>query len=182
MDYLNLLLDYGGVLIGFVILVIAVYLLPSSVRWYVASAGIAVLGFRIWQIYTTKEKFKAWDEKQQKLTQDFTELKAERDKLSTEVNELSEQLVGLEQKRDTLQQQSDELAQQGDALATESQKLKQKVQEATEAAKQTDAKISHLKNAQTLIDRTEKLLNGQAEITDPNISDEALMKIVQGIK
>lgn len=181
MEYFSFFQDYGGVLLGLVVLALAVYFLPSGVRWYVASAGIAVLGFRVWQIYSTKKKFKAWDEKQKKLVNEFENLKGERDKLSTEVDALSGKLGELEQERDNLQSRSNQLSQQGEGLDTERQQLNQKLTKAQEAAKQTDAQIANLKDAKAMIDKAENLLKGQTKV-NPDLSDEELMKLAQGIQ
>lgn len=182
MEFISFLNDYGGVLIGFILLAIGVYLLPSKVRWYVATAGIAVLGFRAWQIYTTKERFKAWDEKQQQLLKESESLKDERDKLVAEVDTLKDKQAELIQTRDNLQQKSNQLAEQGKSMQAERQQLSQELAKAEEAAKQTDAKIAHLKNATAIIDKTEALLKDQVAATNHEVSDEALMKLAQGIK
>ncbi len=180
MEYLIFLQYYGGVLIGLAILAVAVFLLPSGIRWYVASAGIAVLGFRVWQIYTTNKKFKDWDKKQKELTDQFSDLKTERDKLSTKANQLDGELEVLKKERDTLQQRSDDLSQQGGTLDAERQTLSENLAKAKKQAAETDARIAQLKDAQALIDKAENLLKGQAKVK-PNLSDEDLMKLAQGM-
>lgn len=181
MQILTFLQDYGGVLIGLGFLAVVVYLLPARVRWYVASAGLAVLAFRTWQIYSSKKKFAEWDKQHRELTDAFDELKAERDRLASELEPLREKQKELEQRQAELQTRRDQLTDQGDTLNQEGEALSAKLAEAKQQAQQTDARIAKLSDAQAAIDKADRLVNSHVNV-NPNMSDEDLMKLAQGIK
>lgn len=91
LDLLSVLADYSGVILGAVLLAIGSMFIPGSARKYVLTAGIALILFRTFQIYTNRKRLQAAD--------------ARREELREEVRRLNESLDGLREETETLRKE-----------------------------------------------------------------------------
>lgn len=180
MATLAFLQDYGGVLIGLMIMLAAVWFLPGRVRWYVLTAGTAVILYRVWQIRSTKKRFQEWDQRHQGLIQDFNDIKSQRDRLVGEVDGLKQQLEQLKQQQQTLKVKSDALGGEGDQLSRQRHELDQQLADLDQQAAQTDQRIAKIQQGRDLVDKANELL-GQAKQVNDTLSDDELMKQAQGL-
>jgi len=101
--------DYAGVIVGAFVLAASVFYLPARIRWYVAAAGISVLVFRTWQIFTNKKRLQEADAKWQELQDKQDEFKQEHEELRKELGVLRDKNQQIKQQRDDLKQQADDL-------------------------------------------------------------------------
>jgi chromosome segregation ATPase len=102
---------YGDVIIGLALLLAATAVLPSQVRKYVLTAGLAIAFFRIAQLKMADIKLAKADRKRAELQNTLATLNANRDAAVKRKEELDTQLS--EAKR-----RQSELAMQAEALAT----------------------------------------------------------------
>ena len=133
---LMMLKDYAGLIVGAILLILASAVLPGRVRWYVLTAGLAVIAYEGYQRYTNRKRLAEADAEREKLRQRAESLDKERLKLGGEVNELSEKLATLEETKLDLDNQLDGLIGEGEALSQKRQDLEQQMNEllATNAA------------------------------------------------
>ena len=66
--------DYIGVAIGLVMLIVSCIFLPAKIRAHVLTAGLTLIAYRTFQIYSNKKKLKAADEERNKLRGQHQEL------------------------------------------------------------------------------------------------------------
>ena len=144
-EILLLIADYGGLVIGAFVLLLATYFLPQNIRWHVLTAGVALLVFRGYQIYSSRQKLKLAD--------------AEREKLRAERNQLEDWLGTLQKQSQELQQQKLEIEEKGNQLKQESQSLDISSEEALKRKAELDQQAEQLlqQSQQLKQDRDEQL-------------------------
>jgi|GEM_PF-3398255 len=151
---LDFIVNYAGVIIGAIILLISVWFLPAKIRAYVLTGGLAVLVYRAWQIYTTTGRLQELDAEREQLRRDRDELvkkaegleqqqieiKKERDAIIATVVELKKekkQLDGnsdeLEKNKKNIDKKIDKLLKDHDASAPKWDSLAAAIQKMTEA-------------------------------------------------
>lgn len=123
MDTLNIALwlaEHLDTVIGFIVLLVACLILPKSVRWYVFTAGAALLLVNLWQMARAREKLKKLDAERSALQQQLSGLKDASEQLKQRNRELEKKSAELEQQRQTLLQRQQDLA-RGDAALQQQQ-------------------------------------------------------------
>jgi len=108
-ETLTLIYDYGGLVIGFIILMVSTFLLPAKIRWYVLTAGLTLIVFRAYQIFDTRKKLKEADAERENLREKHGELEDWLEKLRTENQVLRVEKAGIESERDRLRKESGQL-------------------------------------------------------------------------
>jgi len=125
METLIWLLEHADILLGFILLLVACLILPGNVRWYVLTAGVALLAMQMWQAYRAREKLKALDQQREQLQDQLAALEDVAAELKQQNGELEKEALALEQERQGLLQRLQEL-ESGDAgLRAEQQSLQQ---------------------------------------------------------
>jgi len=106
--------DYFGVAIGLVILIVSSFFLPARIRSHVLTAGLTLIVFRVYQIYTNGKKLEKADKDRDKLRDQHTDLKArlvsmqhETKKLGTRKQEIEKELITLQQQKQLLDKATD---------------------------------------------------------------------------
>jgi len=127
---LDFLMNYAGVIIGAIILLVSVWFLPAKIRAYVLTGGLAVLVYRAWQIYTTTGRLQ--------------ELDAEREQLRQDRDELVKKAEGLEQQQIEIKKERDGIIEKVVELKKEKKQLDGNSHELTEKKKVIDGKIDKL--------------------------------------
>lgn len=122
-------LDFGFV-IGLALVVVAIFLLPVRVRWYVATAGLAVLFFRVYQ--------KWWANKLLK------ELDREREELKSAHEELRKRRAALEEQHETTLRELEKKKREIEALVERREQLDERAAEASAEKAEVDARIGGL--------------------------------------
>ena len=61
METLQFLQDFGGLIVGALLLIVASMVLPRKVRVYVLTAGLAVIAYGAYQRVTNKRRFREAD-------------------------------------------------------------------------------------------------------------------------
>jgi len=122
--------NYAGVIIGAIILLISTMYLPSKIRGYVLTGGLAVLVYRTWQIYTTNGKLK--------------ELDAERDSLRKERDDLAKKAEDLEKQQIEIRKERDAIIEKVSELKKEKKQLDENSDDLSSKKKDIDKKIDAL--------------------------------------
>lgn len=135
LELLSILADYSGVILGAVLLGIGSIFIPGEARKYVLTAGIALILFRSWQIYTNRKRLQEAD--------------AKREELRDEVRRLNESLDGLREETQTLRQEKArlrarqrELEAERDALDAATDETLRERTELDDEAAQVDAEAA----------------------------------------
>lgn len=115
--------DYAGIVVGVVLLALAVSVLPGRVRWYVLSAGLAVLGYEAYLRYSNRQLLQQADAERARLQGELGKLEGERQALEQVVAELHRQQAELHNRQAALAQRQTALAQEGGDLAARRQAL-----------------------------------------------------------
>jgi chromosome segregation ATPase len=129
--------DYIGVAIGLVLLIISTIFLPAKIRFHVLTAGVTLILFRTFQIYSNKKKLKAADEERKNLRDQHQELQErlaegqrETEKLRSRKVEIENQLIAVQQEKKALKKDTDvdkktkkELDQRAKELLNESEEV-----------------------------------------------------------
>jgi chromosome segregation ATPase len=123
MNWISVISDYGGVMIGLVLLLVATHFLPGKIRMYVLTAGIALLIYRIWQIYSARKELAEADNMREQLRAEGNKLKAQLADLEKEAASLRDKKVEIELERDRLKQASAALDTSSSAALEEKRKL-----------------------------------------------------------
>ncbi|MCG8312244.1 MAG: hypothetical protein MI976_03425 [Pseudomonadales bacterium] len=144
MEALKFIYNYGGLVIAFVLLLIATYFLPAKVRWYVMTAGITLIAYRAYQTYSANKK--------------LAEADAERDKLRAKHQELEEMLKTLRKQNEDLRNEKSEIEATRLRLQEKSQAIDTSTDALLEEKNQLDEEVDTLlKNSETL--EAERLKN-----------------------
>jgi chromosome segregation ATPase len=115
--------DYIGVFIGLGFVIVATVFLPARVRWYVFSAGIAVVAFRAYQLYWAKGRLKELDNERDELRNELDGLRAQHAELEETHKKLAAELKQIKQERDELKQQREALDMRSANAEAEAEKL-----------------------------------------------------------
>jgi chromosome segregation ATPase len=97
--------DYIGVAIGLLMLIISSIFLPSRIRAHVLTAGLTLIAFRTFQIYSNKRKLKAADEEREKLRDQHRELQKRLAERQHETENLRSRKVEIEQELKVVRQE-----------------------------------------------------------------------------
>jgi len=126
MDEINLIIilkDYTGVIVGSILLLIATSILPGRIRWYVLTAGLAVIAFRGFQIWNNKKRLKEADAKREELLKTLHDLESQRTEMTTELHTLNKELSEIKTQQNSLAKQASTLSATSSGLATEKSDL-----------------------------------------------------------
>lgn len=174
-DLIDIWTNYGGVIIGFGIVIVATFLLPAKIRWYVFTAGMGILIFRTWQIYSTGKKFEAWDKKDGELREAFKGLKKEGKVLVTQLNEQRKQLDSIKTEKVQLEQEAASLKDDSAELAVERQQRAKKIKKLNANSVALNQRVDTMLKAHTAVEKAEKLLAQRQQIKATELSDADLM-------
>ncbi|WP_416304830.1 hypothetical protein [Neptunicella sp. SCSIO 80796] len=119
--------DYLGVAIGFVALIIASFLLPAKIRTHVLTAGVSLLIFRTYQLYSNNKKLKRADQEWQKLQANH--------------NELKQRLLSLQQETEAIRAKKVEIEQDLNSLKAEKKRLELSADQDLQRKQQLDERI-----------------------------------------
>lgn len=131
MDVLSIiagLQDYLGVIVGFVLLIIACWFLPAKVRWYVLTAGLAIIAYRVFQIAMNKKRLAEADARRKELRGQHEQLKGQLKTTKSELVQLNKELDEVRVQRAKLAQEANDLAQTSGALDAQRDNLNNRLQ------------------------------------------------------
>lgn len=161
---LTVVSDYGGILVGAVLLLLAVSVLPGRIKWYVLTAGLAVLGYEAYMRSVNRKLLKEADAERERLRGELAQLDARRQELEVTVSELHGRLaalhsrqVELERQREALEQQGDDLATRRQALDAQSERLIAESRALLQQVGGSEAVLAKLSEARHAIDQMEKI-------------------------
>ncbi len=99
---LTIFLEDPGIFIGLGFVLAATWFLPSRVRWYVFTAGIAVVAFRGYQIYWARKRMKELDQQRDQLKNELNSLRSRHQELENKNKELNEEFISIKNERNKL--------------------------------------------------------------------------------
>jgi chromosome segregation ATPase len=132
---LGIFLSDPGLFIGLGFVILATFLLPGRVRWYVFSAGIAVVAFRAYQLYWARGRLKQLDKEREQLQGELSNLRESHAELEATHKELSAQLDQIKVERDTLIKQREALDKKSSTYDSEKKRLDEQLEQQKEKAK-----------------------------------------------
>lgn len=140
--------DYGGLLIGLVLLLVAVSVIPGRAKWYVLTAGLAIIGYEAY-LRTRNRKLLAEADKERKVLRERAdELAGRGAELEKAIAALNQQLADNNARLLALGQEAAALAQRGAGAATEKAKLDE---ESGRRSRENEALLRDLGNHEALL-------------------------------
>lgn len=152
---LSILIGYPGLFIGLGFVIVATILLPARVRWYVFTAGIAVVAFRAYQLYWARGRLKELDKEREQLRGELQGLRDRHSELENTHKQLMAQLDEVKRQRDELITQRQALDEKSATFAAEKQRLDTELEKKKAEAKQ------HREEAQPIIDFLERFADAE---------------------
>lgn len=152
---IQLLTEEPGLFIGLGFVIIATILLPPRVRWYVFTAGMAVVFFRAAQIYWARGRIQKLDKEREQLRDKLKGLRESHAELENTHQQLAAKLAEIKQQRDELIKQRQALDESAATYDAERQRLDAELE-----MKKTEAQ-QHLEEAQPVIDFLESFANAE---------------------
>lgn len=128
-------MDYLGLLIGLGFVILATVFLPARVRWYVFTAGIAVVAFRAYQLWWARGRLKELDQERKQLQGDLQDLRSQHDELEKLHQQLTTELEEVRQQRDELVKQREALDENAANFEAEKKRLDTKLETQQQKAK-----------------------------------------------
>ncbi|WP_317929665.1 hypothetical protein [Halioxenophilus sp. WMMB6] len=128
-DFIHFLTTYGGVILGAILLIGASLVLPGSVRKYVLTAGIAVLLYRAYQLWTNRKRLAEADAERDQLRKVNAELNSRLTGLQAESEAMRQKKIAIEAEQARLKAESDKLAVNSADTIAKKAELDQKVGE-----------------------------------------------------
>jgi chromosome segregation ATPase len=110
---LSFIKDYAGLLIGLVFLLAAVSVLPGRAKWYVLTAGLAILGYEAYLRTRNRKLLAEADKEREGLRKRAEELDRRSADLAKTVADLNQQLAENRTRLAALNTEAAELAQRG---------------------------------------------------------------------
>jgi len=161
---LTFILEHLGLLLGLGFVLVATAILPGRLRWYVLSAGLAVIAFRAYQLVSADKRLKKADEERKELQETLQGLNGQRGQLQSELLLLNNQLQAVKADQSTLVKRRSALKESGDDIALEKHRLDEKAALALQQDQQFIAKIDTRESALALLNEAEQAYNELARI------------------
>ena len=153
LQLMQTLRDYGPVAIGLVFLLAAVSVLPGRVKWYVLTAGLAILGYETWLRYSNRRGMEKLDRERAELEARAKALSQHGDELEKTVAGLNAQLGQLKSRQAALDAESADLRQRGGTLAARGDELDR---QSSQLGRQIDEAQAQRDGAQSVWSRIEE--------------------------
>ena len=141
---------------GFFLVLAATAILPARVRWYVLTAGLAVVAFRTYQVISANKRLREADEERKRLRGDLDDLDKQRKQMAKELQDLNNELNEIKTKQSELARQAEELAADGDSLAAEKAQLDSETQELANKDRALMEEIDSRESALSLFNQAEE--------------------------
>jgi len=145
-----------GLVVGFFLVLAATAILPARVRWYVLTAGLAVVAFRTYQVISANKRLREADEERKRLRGDLDDLDKQRKQMAKELQDLNNELNEIKTKQSELARQAEELAADGDSLAAEKAQLDSETQELANKDRALMEEIDSRESALSLFNQAEE--------------------------
>lgn len=150
---LDLVKDYAGIMVGLVLLLAAVSVLPGRAKWYVLTAGLAILGYEAYLRYSNRKLLQEADAERKRLRDELGQLDGQRKQLEQTVSELHQQLVNLTAKQAELAVKKASLDLAGGDIANQKQALDL---EAEQFANESTELLQKVNNSESILARLKK--------------------------
>lgn len=155
MDFLS---NYGGVIIGVALLLLGTMVLPSALRKYVLTAGLAIALFRVLQIARSGQRLAKADAERARLQAELKKHSAERETLIENQEALNIQAIKVKQDLNRLDADSRALASSATATAGAKTKLDNEVREMQARHKQLLQETQENEKVLTLFKNAEEAI------------------------
>ncbi|MEK6749594.1 MAG: hypothetical protein AABY83_10355 [Pseudomonadota bacterium] len=143
---LEYIVQEPGIFIGLAVVVVATLFLPARIRWYVFTAGLAVVLFRAYQVYWANRRLLALDKERTQLRGELTALRARNTELENIHQGLMQELEKIKAERTSLIRQREALDQQSKSYAAD--------------LVQIETQLAHKKReSQELVERSAPIVN-----------------------
>ncbi|MDH5179473.1 MAG: hypothetical protein OEY07_07385 [Gammaproteobacteria bacterium] len=145
---IQLISDYAGLVVGLVVLLLATSVLPGKIRWYVLTAGLAIIGYEFYVRMRNRKALAAADKARKELLARFEALEKHRKELAETVVKLNQKAAELSEKNARLELEKQTLAQQGGDIAVKKAELDNK---STALLDEAGAVVNEINNSENLL-------------------------------
>ena len=163
---IGLITDFAGLAVGLVFLILAVVIVPGRVKWYILTAGLAVLGYEFYTRVKNRQKLENADAKRKELNEKVEGLIDQRKNLENQVNDLNARLetykqdqVKLEEEKKELEKEGADLSDRGKELSDELIKSKEKSKKVIQDLDNSEAVLALLQDAEHSMQALDKAEN-----------------------
>lgn len=150
------ILDNLGLVIGLALVIVATALLPSRIRWYVLTAGLAVVAFRTYQLISANKRLREADEERERLRGELDDLSEQRNKMKKDLQNMNDELNKIKTRQNKLGLRAKELASTGDNLAAEKAQLDNDIEELKKEDQALMEEINSRESALALFNQAEE--------------------------
>jgi len=126
---LKIFMNNSGIIVGSILLLSATVVIPGRLRWYVFTAGLAIVVFHFFQIRKNKIRFKEANAKREELHQILSDLKKQHADMEKELQILNGELNEVKTQQNLLIKESIRLSETNSKLAAEISNLEEKDRE-----------------------------------------------------
>ena len=152
--------DYGGLVIGLVLLLLAVSILPGRAKWYMLTAGLAVLGYEAYMRTVNRKLLKEADNDRERLRGEMKllddrrlELEESVTGLNRQLAELNSRIAGVNSRKTALEQEGGDIAAGKEALDKETNKLIDESRELVRQSVDSAALLKKIQEANQAVDQ-----------------------------
>lgn len=150
-----------ALVIGLVLVVAAAIILPGRIRWYVLTAGLAVIAFRFIQLRLADKRLKEADKQREVLRGELDDLNQQREQLQQEVKQHNNKLNDIKTKQNELAKEANILAEKGGDIATEKDNLDERM---LALVKENDELLAEVDSRETALSFFEEADQAYAEL------------------
>jgi len=162
---LGFIFEHLGLLLGLGLVLVASAVLPGRLRWYVLSAGLAVVAFRVLQLMSADKRLKEADEERKQLQGTLQGLSGQREQLQSELLLLNDRLQDVKIQQNNLAKRGIALEKSGDDIALEKKRLDEAVNLIREQDQTFIEEIDSRESALALLNEAEQAYNELARIS-----------------
>jgi chromosome segregation ATPase len=153
--------DYAGLLIGLVFLLAAVSVLPGRVKWYVLTAGLAILGYEAYLRTRNRKLLAEADQERERLKKRAQELDRRGAELEQTVAQLNQQLAENQARLAALSTEAAELARRGGDI---SQRKAQLDEESRRRSEENEALLQQVGGHEDLLSALQDAQHALAQL------------------
>ncbi len=162
----DLIQAYAGLIIGVAFLIIAVSILPGRIKWYILSAGLAIIGYEVYIRTRNRKLLKEADIEREQLRTRVKNLDKHSIELGNTIAELNKQSELLQQQKLNLNHKKMDLEHRGSHVAEQKVQLDKDINEVTDRSDAllqeidtNESLMDRLRNAKDSFERTEQILH-----------------------
>jgi uncharacterized coiled-coil DUF342 family protein len=155
--------------VALLLLIAATWVLPGRMKWYVLTAGLAIIAYEGFLRVTNKRALREADAQAKELRERADALNKRRTQLEEDVTTLNQELANNKAKFAELAQQANELSQRGAAARDDFDKASEEVQRQSAENQQL---LEHLQSNESLLATLDEATHAMDELDAAQKSEQ----------